>query len=72
MTQITTFQQTQHPEIGATITEISQDIVYANFANWFIACIRLDNCRRPMDFRTFKGYYYQDLTPKQAVNKYFL
>ena len=69
---ITTIAQAKHPEMGATITDISQEVFYANFAEWFIACIRLDNCRRPMDYRTFKSYHHQGLTPIQAVKKYFL
>ena len=69
---ITTFAQTDHSAVGVTVTEISQEVIYANFAEWFIACISLDNCRRPMSYRTFKGYYYEGLTPTQAVKKYFL
>ena len=68
---VTTFQQTQHPEIGATVTEISQDVIVGNFAEWFRDCIKLDNCRVLM-YRTFKAYHKQGYTPKQAVNKYFL
>ena len=73
---VTTFKQTQHPEIGAKVTQISQEVVYDNFEIWYKECKKFQSeCNfhhSLLTFSTFKNYFKQGLTPLQAVKKYFL
>ena len=69
---ITTFQQTALPDVGVTVTEISQDIIPISFNDWFRKCCKITSFPETLDYRVFKTYYNEDLTPSQAVKKYFL
>ena len=77
---ITTFAQTDHSAVGVTVTEISQEVITDNyedfrvggFGNWYGACICETSYQKKLDYRTFKNYFKQGLTPTQAVKKYLL
>lgn len=73
---VTTSKQTQHPEIGAKVTTVSQEVVYDNFEEWYKECKKFErecNFHHSLStFSTFKNYFKQGLTPLQAVKKYFL
>lgn len=79
---ITTFQQTTMPEVGVSVTEISQDVVnlqdvrVGNYDEWYNECQaykKLTNNRTDfLPYGTFKNYHKAGLTPIQAVKKYFL
>jgi hypothetical protein len=72
--------QEVHPEIGVRVTEISQEVITDNyedfrkggFSNWYGECMLETSYQKILDYRTFKNYFKQGLTPIQAVKKYFL
>lgn len=70
--QIITFRQTKHPEIGATVTEVSQEIIVVSFSDFVNACYEHTAYKKTMNYITLKTYYNEGLTPTQAVKKYFL
>jgi hypothetical protein len=70
--QITEIAQTEHPEIGVTVTEVSQDIIVDNFEDFVKACYQHTAYKKIMNFRTLRNYYNEGLTPIQAVKKYFI
>lgn len=70
--QITEISQQSHPEIGVKATEINQEIVIVTFDEFQKECYRLTDYKKTMNFRTLKTYYFQGLSPVQAVKKYSL
>ena len=81
--QITEISQQSHPEIGVRVTEISEDIIVGKdksssggFSQWLKESQRL--CKENNyyfshnAFMQLRTYYKANLTPVQAVKKYFL
>jgi fructose-1-phosphate kinase PfkB-like protein len=71
--QITQIQQTEYPEIGTKVTEVSQDVIKENFSSWLNKCDTLAKSGNYIisigAYRKLRKYYKAELTPIQAVTK---
>ena len=74
---ITMFSQINHPKEGLRVTEISQEPLIS-FDKWLVECekvakqLKYKSCKSMNIQGILRTYYKANLTPVQAVKKYFI